>query len=173
MESDIENIFEHITKLKETKRTGWVVRGIDNGESIADHCFSTAFLSMLISDELEFNTEKAVRMALLHDMAESITGDIKTPEKEKLGHEKVLEMERSALKKVFSGLPEKVKKGYDELIKELLESRTEEASLVNEIDKLEMLLQAKHYQKKHGVDLEEFRTAIAKIKRSDILKVLK
>lgn len=172
MKNEIENIFEHITKLKETKRTGWAVKGIEDCESIADHSFSTAFLSMLMADVFGLDTAKAVRMALLHDMAESVTGDITTPEKEKMGHEKVLEMEEDALCKVFSELPENIKKEYTKLVEELVESNTEEASLVNEIDKLEMLLQARHYQKKHGIDLAEFKTAIPKIKRKDLLKLL-
>ena len=165
-------IFGYIAKMKEIERTGWKRNGVKNPESVADHSFSTSLLTMIISDRLGLNTGKAIRMALLHDMAESVTGDITTPEKEKMGHEKVLEMERRALKEIFSSFPEKISKEYTELVEELIEGKTDEASLVNEIDKLEMLLQARHYQETRKIDLGTFNASAKKIKRSELLRIL-
>ena len=37
-------------KLKSIKRKGWLRRGIENAESVADHTFMLAFLAMMVGD---------------------------------------------------------------------------------------------------------------------------
>jgi len=39
--------------LKNLPRTGWLLRGIKNPESVADHSYRTALLSMLLGDLLK------------------------------------------------------------------------------------------------------------------------
>lgn len=39
-----------VTRLKLTKRTGWVKSGISGPESIADHMYRMSMLAMLITD---------------------------------------------------------------------------------------------------------------------------
>lgn len=72
--------FAHrIGRLKSTPRTGWLHRGIppDQTESVADHSFRVAVLTWLASSEVEgLDRNRAIKLALLHDLAESITGDI-------------------------------------------------------------------------------------------------
>lgn len=54
--------------------------GISPGktESIADHMYRMSIMVQLIQDS-SINKDKCIRMALVHDMAEAITGDI-TPD---------------------------------------------------------------------------------------------
>lgn len=47
-------------------------------ESIADHMYRMSIMTQLIEDS-SINKEKCIKMALVHDMAEAITGDI-TPD---------------------------------------------------------------------------------------------
>ena len=54
---------------------GWLVHGIKNAESVADHCYRMSLLSMILSDALVekgigLDTEKVMRLALLHEIAE-------------------------------------------------------------------------------------------------------
>jgi len=73
----IEKFFQKVLELKNVPRQGWKEKlEIDNPESVADHSYSTTVLSMILSDMKGLDTEKIIRMALLHDLAESITGDI-------------------------------------------------------------------------------------------------
>lgn len=71
--------FQHIFQLKKTRRTGWLKRGIDNCESIADHMYRMAMIAMIMELPPETNRERCIMMALVHDLAEAIVGDI-TPE---------------------------------------------------------------------------------------------
>ncbi len=67
-------------ELKDESRTGWVLRGIDAPESVAAHTWGTATLCLLYADRArgDVDRDRAVSMALLHDLAEARTGDIPT-----------------------------------------------------------------------------------------------
>ncbi|MGE4650712.1 MAG: HD domain-containing protein, partial [Myxococcota bacterium] len=69
--------FQKVLELKNVPRQGWKEKlEIINPESVAEHSYSTATISMVLSDLKGLNTEKIIKMALLHDLAESIIGDI-------------------------------------------------------------------------------------------------
>lgn len=77
-------LFIELGNLKKLKRTGWVLRGVPNPESIADHSFRVALITFFLADELkkrgvEINPDKAVRIALLHDIGEARITDIPQP----------------------------------------------------------------------------------------------
>ena len=66
--------------LKKIPRQGWIDKaGISNPESVADHSYSMTVMAMMFGDNAGMDTCKMIRMALLHDIVESITGDL-TPE---------------------------------------------------------------------------------------------
>lgn len=86
--------FLHVLeKLKTTPREGWRRRGVEHGgrlseiiyihiividlaiESIADHMYRMSIISMLCPDP-SVDRDRCVKMALVHDMAESLVGDI-------------------------------------------------------------------------------------------------
>ncbi|KAJ5052351.1 uncharacterized protein L3040_002102 [Drepanopeziza brunnea f. sp. 'multigermtubi'] len=60
--------------LKHLPRTGWVQHGVDCPESVSGHIFlMTVMASLLKSDG---DPSRRAAMALVHDMAESLVGDI-------------------------------------------------------------------------------------------------
>jgi len=76
----ILDFFHTAANLKKIPRQGWIDKlSIDNPESVADHTFSMAIMGMIFSDLENYNAEKILKIILLHDLAESITGDM-TPE---------------------------------------------------------------------------------------------
>jgi len=87
-------------KLKGIKRKGWVRIGIKDAESVACHVYRVAFISMILGDMLSLDCEKLIKMALLHDLAEAIVGDI-TPYEMKEKERK--EIERKAMEKLLKG----------------------------------------------------------------------
>lgn len=140
---DIDTFIQSIFRLKKIKRTGWLAKGkILNGESIADHSYSLSALCMVFSDILGLDTEKVIKMCIIHDLAESIIGDImpgEIPDKEKKMKE------NKVMKSILFSLPVSVRIDYFGIWKEFLLNGSKEAQLVHKVDKLEMLLQAREY----------------------------
>ncbi len=62
--------------LKASPRTGWLRVGIHDPESVADHSWGTALLVLEFAAHAGVELERAVSMALVHDLPEALTGDI-------------------------------------------------------------------------------------------------
>lgn len=140
---DIDTFIQSIFRLKKIKRTGWLAKGkILNGESIADHSYSLSALCMVFSDILGLDTEKVVKMCIIHDLAESIIGDIMPGE---IADKEKKMKENKVMKSILFSLPVSVRIDYFGIWKEFLLNGSKEAQLVHKVDKLEMLLQAREY----------------------------
>jgi len=156
----ILSFIEEIGILKSLPRTGWLIHGIKNGESIADHCYRMTLLSMLLADTLvakgmKLDTEKVMRLSLLHEIAEARIGDIPftvltyIPEEVKeIGERKAV---TSMLEKFGS-----IGKWYQELWEEFEQNETIEAKLVRASDKLELMIQVLEYEKLGYQSLNQF-----------------
>ena len=143
-----------IGKLKRTPRTGWGVCGVKNSKSVAEHSFRTTFLAMLFSD-LKGKNDRLVRMALLHDIEEAVTGDIMTMEKVK-DRKKAEKKAKDGIGKALSALPKGLKEKYFKLWNESEQLKTKDAKLLKQIDYVEQMMQALEYEHEQGVNLEEF-----------------
>lgn len=178
-------IMQTIFTLKATTRTGWNKkprknekwrrRVVKNAESVADHSFSTAFMAMMVAKLFKLDQLKMVKMALVHDLAESITGDIVT-ETERGAKKRRMELKKqaaelAAMEEIFVGFS-----GGDEYINlwiEFEEQSTPEARIVRQLDKIEAVLQA-HYYKDQGqkVQPEEFLFTARPLISEPLLKEL-
>ena len=139
------NLVEYLFKLKNLKRTGWISKAkILRAESVADHSYSLTALSMVFSDLLGLDTEKVMKMCIIHDLAESIIGDY-MPEELSIVEKK--KKEDDAMEIVISSFPDKISLLYSKMWKEFSSNQTKEARLVKQLDKVEMFLQANHYLK--------------------------
>ncbi len=137
------NLIDYILKLKNIKRTGWISKAkILKAESVADHSYSLTALSMVFSDLLGLDTEKVMKLCIIHDLAESIIGDYMPEEISVL--EKHIK-EDNAMKLIISSFPSKIAILYSELWKEYTLNQTKEVHLVKQLDKIEMFLQANQY----------------------------
>jgi len=137
------DFFYLISELKKVPRRGWQNKvGIEYPESVADHSYGTAMMAMVLSDLYKLNTEKILKMALLHDLAESITGDFMPNE---ISHESKEIAESDAMREILSKLPANFAEEYDKVWQEYLQADTKESILLHEIDKLEMAVQAAKY----------------------------
>tara|TARA_B100001167_G_C16699349_1_gene270919 strand:- start:250 stop:777 length:528 start_codon:yes stop_codon:yes gene_type:complete len=167
------NFFQKVLELKNIPRQGWKDKlQIDDVESVAEHTYSTAIMSMIYSDLQKLDTEKIIKMTLLHDLAESITGDL-IPNK--ISKNSKHEKENTAMKQILSNLPNKISKSYYKIWDDYQKISSQEAKLVHEIDKLEMAFQAKYYYDK-GYSKEKlrsfFQTANTEIKSKYLREML-
>lgn len=167
------DFFYAISELKKVPRKGWKEKvGIDKPESVADHSYGTAIMAMVFSDIKNTNTEKMLKMALLHDLAESITGDF-TPNEISKENKKLVENE--VMEDILSKLPANIAEQYGKIWKEFQEGKTKESLLLHDIDRLEMAIQAaKYYSEGYPKEkLQEFvESAKKEIKSNELLKLL-
>ena len=141
----ILNFFKTAANLKNISRQGWIDKlSLESPESVADHSYSMAIMSMVISDLENYNSEKILKMVLLHDLAESKIGDY-TPDQ--ISKEKKKELENKAFFEIVRNLPDSVRTQYLKIWQEYQENNSPESKIVHQIDRLEMVLQAKLYQK--------------------------
>ncbi|KAJ2448036.1 hypothetical protein EV183_005620, partial [Coemansia sp. RSA 2336] len=142
--SSIIDFLSIVERLKRTKRTGWVNSGVAAPESIADHMYRMSIMAMLIQDNTLDRT-KCIKMALVHDLAEALVGDI-TPFDGIDKQEKAVR-ERQAMREIVHTLGNsEVAQEMESLWLEYEHDTSEEAHLVHDLDKCEMIQQAMEYE---------------------------
>ncbi|ORZ40328.1 HD domain-domain-containing protein [Catenaria anguillulae PL171] len=137
-----------VSNLKSTKRTGWIRHGVPNPESIGDHMHRMSVLAMLIQDPA-LDRDRCIKMAIVHDIAESIAGDI-TPNCG-VSKEEKFKLEADGIQKLCSLLApaSMAESEIRTLWHEYEACSTPEAALVKDLDKFEMIAQAYEYEKKY------------------------
>ncbi|WP_435345211.1 HD domain-containing protein [Haloarchaeobius sp. HRN-SO-5] len=136
--------------LKDETRTGWQLRGVADPESVAAHSWGVAYLTLLFADEADVDADRALRMAVVHDVAEAETGDWATRADETADTYDPAEKERAEREAVEDLLVD-----FDEaraLWAEYEAGETETARFVKDMDLLDMCLQAVVYEREARYD---------------------
>ncbi|KAM9156256.1 5'-deoxynucleotidase HDDC2 isoform 2-T2 [Pangshura tecta] len=132
-----------VGQLKRVPRTGWVYRNVEKPESVSDHMYRMAVMA-LVTEDKQLNKDRCVRLALVHDMAECIVGDIAPADN--ISKEEKHQREEAAMKHLTQLLSEDLRKEIYELWEEYEHQSTAEARFVKELDQCEMILQASEYE---------------------------
>lgn len=139
-------------KLKIQPRRGWIQRlDLRDVESVADHTFGVAMLSLFEGERRGYNVEKILKLALIHDLEEALIGDLTPRDKKNLGTDEVVGWKKAAINRILDLLPTKRREYFRRLWAELKTGRSREARLVRQLDKLEMAFQANQYERR-GVE---------------------
>ncbi len=162
--------FIEIGKLKNIERSGWLVEGIKNPESVADHSFRTALMALVLAKGREdIDANKAVKMALVHDIAESQIGDVLVDWKIKylgekakridgthgMTQEEKIRIEKNGMEKLVSLLGGDGNEIFG-LWKEFEERKSKEAVFVKSVEVFETLLQCFEYEKDQNIEIDWF-----------------
>ncbi|KAF3921127.1 hypothetical protein ABW21_db0200728 [Orbilia brochopaga] len=146
-----------IERLKTNKREGWKRQGIYHGETIADHMYRMSVITMLCPDP-EIQKDKCIKMAIVHDMAECLVGDITPldgiPKAEK--HRRELEAMVYLTKDLLAPISESIAAEFMDIWLEYEAGQTPEAIFVKDVDRYELVLQTIEYEKTYKKDLKEF-----------------
>jgi len=161
------HLFLELGNLKRLPRTGWLLRRVPYPESIADHSYRVALITLFLADELrskgvEIDVEKALKIALLHDVGEARTTDIPKTAQYYLDKEKA---EKKAVMELLLTSPRP--REYFKLWREYEEELSTEGRLVKFADRLEMLIQAYEYEKAGFRDLDEFWETLETLRESE------
>jgi 5'-deoxynucleotidase YfbR-like HD superfamily hydrolase len=148
-----------LQRLKRLDRTGWTLRGLPNGtESVAAHSFGVSVTAMLLADKLvsqgiPVNTEKLLRIALLHDWAEVRVGDMPRTATLYFGPEARKQAEMAAFSDVVSDVDGAL---YTKLYDDYERRESLEARLVKAADVLDLLIQVLALERAGAGGLGEF-----------------
>lgn len=153
-EQNVINYYVICNRLKSVIRTGWKDWNVQREriESVAEHIFGVQMLAIAMKSEYQYDVDikKVIFMLAIHELGESIMGDltqfqISKEEKEKLEHE--------AVHKILGNLLDG--KQIEELFLEFDSHSTKEAMFAYQCDKLECDLQCKLYDEEKCVDLNK------------------
>ena len=107
-------------------------------ENVAAHSWRLALMAFLLKDELgEIDIDRVIRMCLVHDLGEAVTGDI--PTFEKTGEH--VEIEKLAVDGLLRELPEPLYQELSGMFEEMEALQTKEARVYKALDKLEAVIQ--------------------------------
>ncbi len=125
-------------RLKDTLRTGHTAQG--RVEITAEHSWGLCLMALLLGDALPgVDTARLLRICLVHDLAEALTGDIPAPQARAAGSKEAAE--RAAMQALTAPLPPAARANILALWEEYEQARTREGRLAKGLDKLETLLQ--------------------------------
>ncbi len=144
-------------QLKRVPRTGWVMRGVTDAESVADHAFGVAFIALVLAELTKqlVDSSKLLAIALLHDLPEAVLSDIPAPALRYLSSAAKADAEQEVLSALLTGIP--WRNEWKIWWREYEDQSSLEATLVRDADQLDMLVQAYVYERTAGNHwLDEF-----------------
>lgn len=140
---DLERLvdfFIEVESLKKTFRYSTCPKNVR--DSSAEHSWKLAFMALVLNEEIKnINPYHAVQICLVHDLAESITGDIDSYRivSGEITKEQKHQMEEKAMREIKDKITDTGKKIYD-LWEEFEEHKTPEAKYARALDKIEALI---------------------------------
>lgn len=146
--------------LKNLPRSGWLLLGIPQPESVAEHSFRVGMVGMMLAAMEGADVGRTVALALFHDGHETRIGDVPS-----VGRAYVTTAAPEAVTAhQSSAMPDTVAKVTQQLTAEYEANETTEARLAHDADKLETLLQAVEYEAQ-GYDTGPWReTSLAALR---------
>ncbi|KAL8923035.1 MAG: hypothetical protein Q9208_004847 [Pyrenodesmia sp. 3 TL-2023] len=153
-----------LERLKTTPREGWRRFHVQGSESIADHMYRMSILTLLAPTPLRsrLNIPRCTLLALVHDMAECLVGDITPadpvtkPEKSRRERTTMSYLTHTLLAPATgcSDAGAQIREAWEEYEA----GETLESKFVHDVDKLELVLQMVEYERRGQgeVDLGEF-----------------
>jgi len=145
----IEQVIEAYA-LKDQRRSGWELRGVESPESVADHSWGSAYLVLVFAGPANVDRAHAVQIALVHDLAEALTGDVATRvaglnDERRLQEKR--EREHEAMIRLTSGYDPDAASMVRTLWAEYEAAETAEALFVRDMNMIDMCLQAYVYER--------------------------
>jgi putative hydrolases of HD superfamily len=164
----VTNFLYEMGLLKRSKRTGWLIAGVDNPETIAEHTFRTAIIGYLLARMEGADPHKTATLCLFHDTQESRIGDVPSVGKAYV----VTAPNPQVTADQVAGFPDEIGQAVRELVDEYEARESLEAQLARDADKLECLIQAREYQAQGHEDVPPWIETSAAALRSESARQL-
>jgi len=180
----LKHLSEHLYSLKILPRTGWLMRGIPNAESVASHSHGVSIWCLWLAARYEAHgkkvqREKLLTMAALHDLPEASIGDLMPTQKALLFGANPQEQKqavREAEERYWEDLASwgnnagfmGVFSSWHKNWVEYRKNSSLEAHIVKQADALDCVMQAIVYREHFRISLDDFIRLIPKAAGDDI-----
>ncbi len=155
----LETIFDFADEmeiLQRLQRTGYVMSGVTNPQTVGDHSFGVALWSMLLVERMKnkekISMKKVLMMSVLHEAAEARISDIPKPGRDIIGDKTISDSERKIAKDMLKDFPEEWINTWNEFE----DAETLEGRIVKAADKLEMMHKILCYERSHNGSFDKF-----------------
>jgi 5'-deoxynucleotidase YfbR-like HD superfamily hydrolase/biotin operon repressor len=148
--------------LKNLPRAGWLLLGIPQAESVAEHSFRVGIVGIMLAAVEGADIGRTAALCLLHDAHETRIGDVPS-----VGRAYVTTAVPEAVSAhQTAAMPDTAAKAVQDLVAEYEATQTTESRLAHDADKIETLLQATEYQAR-GHDTQAWRDTSLAALRTD------
>ena len=125
--------------LKTAARSGWTSAG--QQESVAEHTWRLCLMALVFHSAFpNVDFARLIRICIIHDLGEAVSGDVPAPEQARRGASKAAD-ERRDLVQLLESLPVQLRDEITSLWDEYEAAQSPEAKLAKALDKLETILQ--------------------------------
>jgi putative hydrolases of HD superfamily len=167
--AEVLEVFLTVQVSKELPRQGFLYSGfkINEADSVAAHSYNVAMFAYIMATELKksgwnINPDKTLKIAMMHDIGESITGDIGTYAKE-LARDRFDKVEKDAVKLLIRNLSAKEK--LMKYFREYQKLSSIEAQVVKFVDTLDAFVQAFNTP---SANMDDVKSSVAYISKKKI-----
>jgi 5'-deoxynucleotidase YfbR-like HD superfamily hydrolase len=153
--------------LKNLPRSGWLLLGITQPETVAEHSFRVGLVGIALAALEGADPGRTAALCLMHDVHESRIGDVPS-----VGRAYVTTAVPEAVTAhQTSGMPEGIANVFQDLTAEYEATETLESKVAHDADKVETLLQASEYRTQ-GYSAEAWQDTSVQALRTESAKQL-
>lgn len=128
--------------LKRVARAGWLLLGIPQPETVAEHCFRAGAVGIALAALEGADIGRTAALCLLHDSHQTRTGDVLSVARAYV----TAAVPAAVTAHQTSAMPNATAKIFQDLVAEYEAGQTLESRLARDADEIETLLQAAEYQ---------------------------
>src|SRR5215469_2719664 len=153
--------------LKHVTRAGWLLLGIPQPETVAEHSFRVGVAGLALASMEGADVGRTAALCLLHDAHETRIGDVPS-----VGRAYVTTAVPEAVSAhQTSAMPDAAAKVFQDLVAEYEAGESLESRVAHDADKIETLLQAAEYEAQ-GYDTAAWRETSVAALRTDSARLL-
>lgn len=153
--------------LKNLPRSGWLLLGIRQPESVAEHSFRVGLVGMALAVMEGADPGRTAALCLMHDVHETRIGDVPS-----VGRAYVTTaVPQAVTSHQTAGMPNELASMFQEVTAEYEDTATLESKVAHDADKIETLLQATEYATQ-GYQSEPWQDTSIQALRTESAKLL-
>ena len=153
--------FAELHNLVRLPRSGWIMAGVQNPESVGDHCYEAALIAYILARHVSVQVDlgRVLTMLLFHEVGEARLTDMPRRAAPYIKESKDA-AEVGIAKDVLAGVADDI----HDVLREFHARETPEAKLAEAAEELQIIFASLMYAKEGAGDMSEYRQDVARFK---------